>query len=87
MDARLKKGVHHQKSILNELNNFSSSIDKVSLKKQHFSGPCSFGEVVHKSANIKIVKKFIPFLVQVLNHMADTNSKDDWAVIYQSAQP
>ena len=38
---------------LHALNNFSSSIDKVSLKKkQHVSRPCSFGgEVVHADAN------------------------------------
>ena len=36
---------------LHTLNNFSSLIDKVSLKKQHVSGPCSFGKVVHEDVD------------------------------------
>ena len=37
---------------LHALNNFSSSIDKVSFKKQHVSRPCSFGgEDVHADAD------------------------------------
>ena len=40
------------RQIMHALNNFSSSIDKVSFKKkQHVSRPCSFGgEVVHADA-------------------------------------
>ena len=39
---------------LHALNNFSSSTVEVSLKKkQHVSGPCSFGgEVVHVEADV-----------------------------------
>ena len=44
----------NKQKILHALNNFSSSIDKVSfLEKQHISGPCSFGgKVVHADVDM-----------------------------------